>query len=100
MATTKSRGSDLLKQRWTEKDLMALANIKSEGTELLEFFPKGIPAPDGGWGVWRVTPQTLSDLIQQILKNRVVPGIHIFPKGIPVPDWFEVVFEAGSARVR
>lgn len=94
------RGSELLKQRWSEADLIKVVDLEHAGVELVEFFPKGIPAPDGGWGTWHVQPAVLPHLLETLIKNGLVPGIRIFPKGIPYPDVFEVMFEAGSARVR
>lgn len=100
MANERIRGSEVLKQRWTEDDLTRMLEQPHDGVELVEFFPKGIPAPDGGWGTWRVKPEALTKLIETLVKERKVPGIRIFPKGIPRPDVFEVMFEAGSARVK
>lgn len=100
MAENKERGSDQVAHRWSERDLAELVAFHHEGVKLVEYFPKGIPAPDGGWGTWHVQPGVLSALIEALLKSRTVPGIWIFPKGIPVPDLFEVGFVAGSARER
>ena len=39
------RGSDLLKHRYTERDLEELLQASAiDGVELVDFFPKGIPA--------------------------------------------------------
>lgn len=93
------RGSDLLKQRYTEKDLRELLEATAiDGIRIVDFFPKGIPAPDGGWGVWHVPKDRLADLLAGLLKVEAIPNIKIFPKGIPFPDVFEVVVEAGSQR--
>jgi len=98
MSGTKTRGSELLQHRWTEKDLQHLLDIDHPGAKLVEFFPKGIPAPDGGWGTWQVNRDALAELIKKLLSADRIPGIHVFPKGIPFPDVFDVVFEAGSIR--
>ena len=45
------RGSDLLKHRYTERDLEELLQASAiDGVKLVDFFPKGIPASDSGWG--------------------------------------------------
>lgn len=100
MAGERIRGSEIVAQRFTEKDLVGLFDLEHEGVELIEAFPIGIPVPDGGWGTWHVRPGALSGLIAALLQHRHVPGFWVFPKGIPRPDWFEVRFEAGSARQR
>ncbi len=98
----KGRGSELLKRRYTEEDLMALlAATALDGVTLVDFFPKGIPAPDGGWGVWRVGQDQLLDLLRSILKQVQIPHLRVFPKafrssmvsrlssslGLPRGDW-------------
>lgn len=99
MAKAKVRGSARLPARVTRADLdRILAAAQIEGVDLVDFFPYGIPAPDGGWGTWHASPGAVAGLINQLLRNRVVPAVTIFPKGIPVPDLFEVTFELGSAR--
>jgi hypothetical protein len=101
MAKTKRsvRGSAQLAGRVKRADLTRLLkSAQLEGVKLVEFFPIGIPAPDGGWGVWHVRPGRVGALLEAILKNRVTPGVTVFPKGIPRPDLFEVTFEVGSAR--
>jgi hypothetical protein len=92
------RGSTLLKQRYGEAELKELIEVGERHAKLVDFFPIGIPAPDGGWGVWRVKPEIAHDLIRDLLKLHQVPGLRIFPKGIPFPEEFEVIFEAGAAR--
>jgi hypothetical protein len=94
------RGSDLLRQRYTEKDLSELLESTAavDGARLVDFFPKGIPDPEGGWGVWHVPKDRLNDLLASLLKVKSIPNIKIFPKGIPFPDMFEVVAEAGAQR--
>jgi len=94
-----TRGSEFLRRRYTEKDLEALL-VATEGTDvtLADFFPIGIPAPDGGWGVWKVKPGALAQLLERLLKLEKVPNIKVFPRGIPRPDVFEVHLEAGSRR--
>ena len=94
-----NRGSDLLKNRFTERDLEELIEASAiDGVKLVEFFPKGIPVPDGGRGVWHVPRERIADLLANLLRVREVPNVRIFPKGIPFPDMFEVVAEAGSLR--
>ncbi len=97
--TRKSRGSARLPRRVTKADLERILRVaRINGVDLVEFFPLGIPAPDGGWGVWHAKPSAVSTLIEQLLRNNVVPAVKIFPLGIPVPDVFKVAFEVGSAR--
>ena len=54
----KIRGSELLKQRYTGKDLEHLLSVSEQvsGVELVQFFPIGIPidpdGPDGASGHW------------------------------------------------
>jgi hypothetical protein len=98
MAAERARGSELLRERFNEKDVIQLLELEHDGVELVEYFPIGIPAPDGVWGWWHVKPDVLTDLINVLIRHRKIPGIIIFPKGIPVPELFEVRFEAGSAR--
>lgn len=93
------RGSDLLKHRYTERDLGELLEATAiDGVQLVDFFPKGIPAPDGGWGVWHVPRDRVADLLANLLNVKAVPNIKVFPIGIPFPDMFEVVAHAGSLR--
>lgn len=93
------RGSTRLQGRVTKADIdRLLKSAQIEGVRLVEYFPKGIPAPDGSWGVWHVRPGRLGALLDTIFKNRVSPGVVIFPKGIPWPEIFEVTFELGTAR--
>lgn len=95
----KARGSDLLKNRYTEKDLSALLESTAiEGVTLVDFFPKGIPNPDGGWGVYWVGHDRILDLLQALLAQPQIPHFKVFPKGVPVVDNFEVVVRGGSAR--
>ena len=96
----KPRGSELLKRRYTDEDLTALVEAAQavEGVDLVEFFPLGIPGPDGGWGVWHVGRERISDLIAALIAQRHVPHFEVFPKGIPVVDAFEVRFRAGSQQ--
>ena len=96
---TKSRGSELLAHKWTEADLAKLLDIEHQGVTLARFLPKGIPNPDGGWGVWHVVPGAVSDFIAVLLKMKKLPGnIWITPIGVPPgPETFEVGFTAGSA---
>ena len=100
MTDMRTRGSDLLAAKWTEHDLEQLVAVDNDGVKLVEYFPKGIPAPDGGWGTWHVKPDALATLIELLAQHKNVPGIWIFPKGIPRPELFEVGFAAGTARVR
>lgn len=75
-----------------------LAVGDADGIDLVDFFPIGIPAPDGSWGVWHVKRNNLSALLERLTKLEHIPVFKVFPKGIPVPDMFEVVFEAGFQR--
>jgi len=101
MAGAPIRGSDVIKSRFGPAELERLIDsTQLDGVNLVDFFPKGIPNPDGGWGIWHVAPGSLPKLIDTLIKAQHVPNIRIFPKGIPVPDVFEVQFEAGSARIR
>jgi hypothetical protein len=101
MATAKKlRGSELLARKWTERDLTSLVDLEHDGVSLVEFFPKGIPAPDGGWGTWHVKSDSLLKFLEKLLRHEKIPGIRIFPKGIPVVDQFDVNFTAGSAQER
>src|SRR6266700_6827777 len=96
----KTRGSTQLPGRVRRADIdRLLRSAQMEGVKLVEYFPLGIPAPDGGWGVWHVRPGKVGTLIETILKDRLSPGVKIFPKGIPWPEIFEVSFEVGTARV-
>ncbi|MCC8937760.1 hypothetical protein CI1B_73870 [Bradyrhizobium ivorense] len=97
----KPRGSDLLAQRWTKQDLARLVDIEHDGVNLVEFFPKGIPDPDGGWGTWHVKPDALLKFLGTLLNHDKIPGVWVFPKGLPpVIEGFDVGFQAGSARER
>jgi hypothetical protein len=95
----KARGSKQLAARVRKADIdRLLKSANMDGVKLVEYFPIGIPAPDGGWGVWHVRPGRVGKLIETILDSRLSPGVKVFPKGIPWPEIFEVVFEVGSAR--
>ena len=97
--SAKSRGSDLMKNQYTQHDLeKLLAAGDVEGVSLVDFFPTGIPAPDGSWGVWHVKRDNLAALLDRLTRLEHVPAFKVFPKGIPAADLFEVVFEAGSQR--
>jgi hypothetical protein len=96
---SKNRGSSRLPARIRKADLDRLLKLgRINGVELVEFFPLGIPGPDGGWGVWHVKPSALESLLSKILKDKTLPAVKIFPKGIPWPEIFEVAFEVGSGR--
>ncbi len=98
-AKSKARGSARLPARVRKADIdRLLKSAQMDGVKLVEYFPIGIPAPDGGWGVWHVRPGRVGTLIEAILKNRLIPGVKVFPKGIPWPKIFEVTFEVGSGR--
>ena len=76
------RGSDLLKHRYTERDLEELLQASAiDGVKLVDFFPKGIPASDSGWGVWHVPNDRVADLLANLLKLKAAPNIRLFPKG-------------------
>lgn len=94
-----ARGSDLLKRRYSERDLKDLLEIAQiDGVRIADFFPIGIPAPDGGWGVLRVKPEVIGSLLEKLLTLEQIPNIKVFPRGIPRPDIFDVHIEAGSRR--
>ena len=94
-----ARGSAQLAGRASKAQIdRFLRTAEMDGVKLVEFFPVGIPVPDGGWGVWHVRPGRVGTLIEAILKDRLAPGVKIFPKGIPWPEIFEVTFEVGAAR--
>src|ERR1044071_1330454 len=87
MASSPIRGSEMLKARVGARDIEKMidaANI--EGVSLVDFFPIGIPNPDGGWGVWHAAPGSVTKLIDVLIREQTVPNFRIFPKGIPVPD--------------
>jgi len=68
------------------KRLVALTDL--DGVELVDWQTKGIPAPDGSWGVWRVDPKVAGD-VATILAG--LKHYHWwFPRGIPVIDHFDV----------
>jgi len=93
------RGSELLTARYSEEDLEELlAAGEHAGVHLVDFFPIGVPAFDGGSGTWRVTPEQLPLLIQQLTQLTRPPRMRVFPKGLPAVDAYEVVFEIGSQR--
>ena len=76
------RGSDSLKHRYTERDLEELLQASAiDGVKLVDFFPKGIPASDSGWGVWHVPNDRVADLLANLLKLKTAPNIRLFPKG-------------------
>ena len=101
MATTKARGSAQLTSHFGKADIAKLEKISSSsGVALADWFPQGIPNPDGVWGTWHVKPDAIRNLLDQLLKLEKIPGIRVFPRGIPKPDLFDVVFEAGSAKQR
>lgn len=94
----KVRGSELLKQRYTERDLAELLRLgEREDVQLVEFFPLGIPDPDGGVGGWMVGHGGLQGLLDALLKQRHIPHVIIRPIGVPV-DQFFVQARAGSAQ--
>jgi hypothetical protein len=96
---TVSRGSAQLAARFGKADIDKLKKTAEvDGVTLIDWFPNGIPAPDGVAGVWRAKPQAVAALIDRLLKMEKVPGLRIFPRGIPKPDHFDVIFEAGSSR--
>jgi len=99
--TRKPRGSARLQKRITKADLEKILRVAQvDGVDLVEFFPLGIPAPDGGWGTWHASPSAVLTLIDRLLRGHVPAVVKVFPLGIPSPDVFKVVFEAGSARTR
>ena len=54
------RGSQFLTARYSEGDLEELlAAGEHAGVQLVDFFPIGVPAFEGGSGTWRVTPEQL-----------------------------------------
>ncbi len=98
----KVRGSELLKHRYSGKDLEELLEVgdRLDNVDLVQFFPIGVPVdPDGGTGTWKVGVDNLQDLINALLQQRHIPHIVINPIGVPV-DQFLVGFRAGSAQAR
>jgi hypothetical protein len=94
-----TRGSDLLRARYTEDDLNELLlAAENSGAHLLNFFPYGVPAFDGASGTWTITPQQLAGLIEAIVAVRAMPQLRIITKGLPAVEAIEVSFEAGSRR--
>jgi hypothetical protein len=68
------------------KHLVALTDL--EGVDLIDWQTKGIPAPDGSWGVWRVHPDFVAEVAKLLAELRQYHWW--FPRGIPVIDHFEV----------
>jgi hypothetical protein len=68
------------------KHLVALTDL--EGVDLIDWQTKGIPAPDGSWGVWRVQPDFVAEVAKLLAELRHYHWW--FPRGIPVIDHFEV----------
>jgi hypothetical protein len=99
MAEATPRGSSYLPARYSEADLEQLLAVgENAGVQLLDLFPIGVPAFDGGSGTWRVTPEQLPTLIEGLIRLPVVPYVKVFPKGLPATEIFDVVFEVGSRR--
>jgi hypothetical protein len=97
----KPRGSELLARRWSKQDLTKLLDIEHDGVSLVEFFPKGIPDPDGGWGTWHVRSDALVKFLEKLYGHGgVIPSVWVFPIGLGPPEGFNVGFQAGSARER
>ena len=99
MKTERVRGSELLKQRWSEDELAQLVDVDQDGVELVKLFPRGIPVPDGVSGTFHVHRDALGELIAYLTKGAHVPHIWVGPIGTPWPDRFEVGIEAGSVEV-
>jgi hypothetical protein len=99
MDETHRRGSELLTARYSEGDLEELlAAAEHTGIQLVDFFPIGVPAFDGGSGTWTVTPEQLPILIQRLTEVARPPRMKVFPKGLPAIDGYDVIFEVGSQR--
>jgi len=99
MDETHRRGSELLTAQYSEQDLEELlAASEHAGVHLVDFFPIGVPAFDGGSGTWRVTPEQLPILIQRLTQLARPPRMVVFPKGLPAIDGYDVTFEIGSRR--
>lgn len=97
MQKERVRGSELLKQRWSEADLVRLADVERDGVELVEIFPRGIPAPDGWTGTFHVHPDALANLLKHLTEGPLIPQFWVGPVGTPWPDLFKVGVAAGSA---
>ena len=68
----KVRGSELLKHRYSARDLEELLAVSNrlEEVELVQFFPIGVPSdPDGGTGNWTVGIGSLQNLINELLQQ-------------------------------
>jgi hypothetical protein len=91
------RGSEIVAQRFTEEDLIELLDLEHDGVELIEAFPLGIRRRMVAGNI-----ACAARLTQwpdcRAPEASPCSGLWVFPKGIPHPDWFEVRFEAGSAR--
>jgi hypothetical protein len=96
-----ARGSQFLTARYSEGDLEELlAAGEHVGVQLVDFFPIGVPAFEGGSGTWTVTPEQLPALIQALTRVGRPPHMIVIPKGLPAVDSYDVVFEAGTRRSR
>jgi hypothetical protein len=75
--------------RLDEDSLRHLVRLTElEGVDVVDWQTKGIPGPDGSWGVMRVSPQ-ISDEVFKIL-NELRHYHWWFPRGIPVFTHYEV----------
>ena len=86
---------------FTSDDLKQLTSaIQAYGGKIVEYFPCGIPAPDGVWGTVTIRPEAAGDLIQALIKlDKFRLRLDLFPYGIPYPDVVNVEFRTpGTAR--
>lgn len=80
-----------------DSDLKRLIEmLDTDGIEIVDYFPQGIPAPHILQGTLRVKPNALHALIEQINNNELVywKVVEAFPNGIPFPDFWHVKFDA------
>jgi hypothetical protein len=71
--------------------LLDLAEL--EEVDLVEWFPRGIPAIDYVGGAFRVTRGQIPSLIGKILELEDLRlHVEVFPYGIPNPEGFMVNF--------
>ncbi len=90
------RGSEkMLTGRTLEKHhlqrLLELA--ETEGIELVEWFPRGIPVVDTVGGSFRVTRSQAANLLGRLIELEALRlRFDVFPYGIPNPEGFLVNF--------
>jgi len=84
---------------FTSDELKQLTSaIQSYGGRLLDYFPCGIPSPDGVWGTASIRPDAAGAMIQALIKlDRFRLRLDVFPYGIPYPDIINVQFRTPGA---